>query len=261
MKSLLICDGTEPEDFVLLCHQRRIGIEVQAFYHPDALHNEDLIRKTIELVSGLPTVSLHGPFGDLNPGSFDSLVRKTARQRIQEGLDVTMRLNAGHVVFHTGRVPRAGPEQSWIKRATGFWESFMKQVPEDLNVYLENMLEGGPQILVGLIDGVSAPNLRANLDIGHAHCNSCTQVLDWIAALRERIGYVHMSDNHGVEDEHLGLGRGSIPMEAVCDALEEVSPDAIWAIEAEGIGVEESLAWLDAHDYDSSFPRTAPRRG
>ena len=258
MRSLLICDGTTPEEFVPLCHQRGIGIEVQAFYHPDALFDEGLLRKTLELVSGLPTVSLHGPFGDLNPGSFDSLVRETARQRIQQGLDVAMRLKAGHVVFHTGRVPGAGPEKSWIRRAIHFWESFMKQIPEDLNVYLENMLEEGPQILAGLVDGVGAPNLRANLDIGHAHCNSCTPVLDWIAALGERIGYVHMSDNHGVEDEHLGLGRGTIPMVAVCDALEEVSPEAIWAIEAEGSGVAGSLAWLDTHKYGFGFHASAP---
>ena len=254
MRSLLICDGTRPEDFVPLCHQRRIGIEVQSFYHPDALSNEALIGRTIKLVSGLPNISLHGPFGDLNPGSFDPLVRETARQRIREGLAVAMRFRAGQLVLHTGRVPRAGPEQSWIKRGIAFWKGLMRHVPDGLNVYLENMLEEGPQILLGLIDGVSAPNLRANLDIGHAHCNSLTPVLEWIDILGDRIGYVHLSDNHGKEGEHLGLGRGTLPMVAVCDALEDASPDATWAIEAEGIGVEESLAWLDAHNYAPRSP-------
>jgi len=249
MKSLLICDGTTPEDFVPLCHQCGIGIEVQAFYHPDALSSEELIDKTIGLVSGLQPLSIHGPFGDLNPGSFDSLVRETARQRIQEGLDVAARLNAEHVVFHTGRVPRAGPECGWIERAIDFWGSFMRHVPQDMNIYLENMLEEGPHIVAGIVDGVGASNLRANLDIGHAHSNSCTPVLDWIPALGDRIGYVHMSDNHGTEDEHLGLGRGTIPMVAVCEALAKASPDAIWAIEAEGEGVEQSLEWFDAHGY------------
>lgn len=253
MNDLLICDGTTPEVFVELCRKRSLGIEVQAFYHPDALTDEALLSKTIELVYDLRIVSLHGPFGDLNPGSFDPLVRETARQRIQEGFDVAMRLNAEHVVFHTGRVPNAGPEQSWIKSAIGFWKSFMEQVPEDVSIYLENMLEEGPQVLAGIIEGVSSRNLHANLDIGHAHCNSRTPVLEWIATLGDQIGYVHMSDNHGAEDEHLGLGRGTIPMVAVCDALEESSRNAIWAIEAEGAGVEESLEWLDAHGYGLHF--------
>jgi sugar phosphate isomerase/epimerase len=255
MKALVICDGTRTEDFVLLCQQRNIGIEVQAFYHPDALFDEGLVSKTIELIAGLPVVSLHGPFGDLNPGSFDPLVRETARQRIREGLDVALRVGAAHVVFHTGRVPGAGPAQGWIERAIRFWESFMKEVPENLNVYLENMLEEGPEILAGIVDGVSAPNLRGNLDIGHAHCNSCTPVLDWISALGGRIGYAHMSDNHGVEDEHLGLGQGTMPMAAVCNALEETCPDAIWAIEADGAGVEQSLEWLDAKRFAAGVRR------
>ncbi len=109
------------------------------------------------------------------------------------------------------------------------------------------MLEEGPSVLCGILDQVNNPNLHANLDIGHAHCNSCTPVLQWIESLGNRIGYVHLHDNHGELDEHLGLGKGNIPMQDVCRTLEECSPDAIWAIEAEGDGILESLEWLDKH--------------
>jgi len=250
MKGEIICDGTRTENVIRLCRERGVGIEVQAFYHPDALPDEPLLHRTIERVRGIGTVAFHGPFGDLNPGSFDSLVRSITRQRIEEGFRVALRLRAAHVVFHTGRVHGAGPAEGWIQRAIVFWRSFMRDVPEDVHVYLENMLDEGPEILAGVLGGVEQPNLRANLDIGHAHCNSAIPVLDWIAALGDRIGYVHMSDNHGAEDEHLGLGKGTIPMEAVCEALEEHSPEALWAIEAEGIGIQDSLRWLDAHGFN-----------
>lgn len=249
MKHLLICDGTKPENFVQLCQARGIGIEVQAFYHPDALLDEALIARTAEIISGIQVLSLHGPFGDLNPGSFDPLVCEVARQRIQAGFDVAMRLKASHIVLHAGRVPNAGPEQFWIKRSIAFWRSFMAQVPADVNVHLENMLEEGPHVLAALVDGVGCPNLHVNLDIGHAHCNSHTPVLEWVTHLTDRIGYVHMNDNHGADDEELGLGHGTIPIKEVCNALEEVSPNAIWGIEAEGDGVEESLKWLEANGF------------
>ncbi len=81
-------------------------------------------------------------------------------------------------------------------------------------------------------------------DVGHAHCNSHTPVLKWIEALGNRIGYVHLHDNHGEADEHLGLGQETIPMLEVCHALNECAPNAICAIEAEGDGLVVSLRWL-----------------
>jgi sugar phosphate isomerase/epimerase len=249
MRYLLLCDDSKPETVVGLCRQRGLGIEVQAFYHPRALSDTVLLEKTADLVAGLPVVAMHGPFGDLNPGSFDPLVRETARQRIQEGFDVASRLGANHIVYHDGRVPRTNPEESWIKTSAGFWKTFMEQVPQVVNVYLENLLEEGPRVLSGIIDQVGSSNLHAILDIGHAHCNSRTPVVQWIVSLGDRIRYVHLHDNHGEHDEHLGLGEGSIPVQDVCHALEEYAPDAIWAIEAEGDGISQSLEWLDRNGF------------
>ncbi len=245
MKHLLICDDTKPETIVELCRHRAMGIEVQAFYHPNALTDAGLLEKTTAMISGLPVIAMHGPFGDLNPGSFDPLVRETARQRIQAGYEIALCLGAEHIVFHHGRVPKTNPEHCWIKTSASFWESFMRQVPENVQVYLENVLEQGPQVLSGILEQVSSPNLHANLDIGHAHCNSCTPVVQWVMSLGDRIRYVHLHDNHGDDDEHLGLGQGNIPLKDVCRALEEYAPNAIWGIEAEGDGIKQSLEWLD----------------
>ena len=65
----------------------------------------------------------------------------------------------------------------------------------------------------------------------------------------KRIGYVHLHDNHGENDEHLGLGQGNIPMKEICHALEQYAPDAIWAIEAEGKDVLQFLEWLHEHGF------------
>lgn len=257
MKHLLLCDDTKPETVVDLCRQFSLGIEVQAFYHPKALTDSRLINETAKLISELSLIAMHGPFGDLNPGSFDPLVRETAQQRIQAGYEIASRLGAEHIVFHHGRVPKTNPEHSWIKTSASYWEFFMKQVPEDVHVYLENMLEQGPKVLSGILEQVSSPNLHANLDIGHAHCNSLTPVLQWIVSLSDRIRYVHLHDNHGENDEHLGLGQGNIPMNEVCHALEEYAPSAIWAIEAEGDGIKQSLEWLEENGFIRNAEQSA----
>lgn len=67
---------------------------------------------------------------------------------------------------------------------------------------------------------------------------------EWIEALGGQIGYVHLHDNRGDEDEHLGLGSGTIPMREVCAALERQSPEAIWAMEIKVPYLEESVDWL-----------------
>ncbi|MBN1903150.1 sugar phosphate isomerase/epimerase, partial [Candidatus Sumerlaeota bacterium] len=223
--------------------------ELQAFYHFNALSDPRLISETAEMVKGLPLIAMHGPFGDLNPGSFDPLVRETAAKRIQQGFNAASHLGAKRIIFHDGRVPGAGPVAPWIERSVEFWKGFMKNISEDIHVYLENMLEEGPELLKDMLDQAECPNLHANLDVGHAHCHSRTSAVKWIMTLRDRIGYVHLHDNHGKHDEHLGLGKGNIPLEDVCHALEEYAPHAFWALEAEENGIDESIDWLERKGF------------
>ncbi len=246
MKHLLICGAPRSEVVLELCRKYSCGIEVQAFCHYEALTNTGLIDSTADQIKKLSPIAMHGPFGDLNPGSFDPLIREASAKRIQQGFDAASRIGAKHIVFHDGRVPGAGPATGWIERSSEFWRDFA-EANQGVHIHLENMLEEAPGILKGIIERTESPNLHANLDIGHAHCHSHTPVVDWIVGLGPKIGYVHLHDNHGEHDEHLGLGKGTIPMLEVFSALEEHAPDAIWALEAEGDGIEESLAWLDRH--------------
>lgn len=58
-----------------------------------------------------------------------------------------------------------------------------------------------------------------------------------------------MHDNHGEQDEHLGFGKGNIPLTEVCQFLEQYSPDAIWAIETNTKDIEQSILWLHEYGY------------
>jgi sugar phosphate isomerase/epimerase len=249
MKNILICDDTKPSEIVDLCRKNKYGIEVQAFYHPDAYTNPDLLQETENLISDIKLRSLHGPFGDLCPRSFDSEVRNLARKRFNQAWRVAKRLDVSHVVFHHGRVPNAGPLKGYVRRSKDFWLAFLNEHPDNLTIHLENMLESGPEVLCDLIDTINDPLIDANLDIGHAHCNSNTEVIKWVEGLGKRIGYVHLHDNHGDQDEHLGLSQGNIQIKEVCYALEQHTPNAIWAIEAEGKGILQTLDWLYKHGF------------
>ena len=248
MKALLLCDDTEAASVAPLCQRYGVGVEVQAFYDPEVIEQPRALPEHERLIEGITPRGLHGPFGDLCPGSFDPMVRDVARTRFEQAYSVAQQLGAEHIVLHHGYVPGTSGHSNWLKRSAAFWHDFILG-KEGVRVHVENMLEHDPELLADVIDAVDSPALDICFDTGHAHCNGRVAVLDWIERLGSRIGYVHLHNNHGSEDEHLGLGDGTIPMEDVLAALEDHAPDALWAIEAQVPYLEASLAWLAERGY------------
>ena len=249
MTSLYICDETDVVNTAPLCRNNMFGIEVQAFYDPATDGDDDLVTRHRDMLEGITNISLHGPFGDLCAGSFDPMVRDVARYRFEFAYETARSLGATNIVLHHGYVPGTSPPKGWVPRFADFWDSFSAGKAGDVRFHLENMLEHDPEIVLESLSAITQDNVDACLDIGHAHCNSRLSVVQWIEALGNRIGYVHLHDNHGESDEHLGLGQGTIPMDDVCSALVEHCPDAIWAIECVPKAREHSLAWLRKRKY------------
>lgn len=233
-----------------LCKASGHGIEVQAFYDPDLVKRDPgAVSVHRQAIEGIGLRSLHGPFGDLCPGSFDAMVREVARHRFELASHIAGQLGVSHVVFHHGYVPGTSSPSGWLSRATTFWMDFLEKRSSQVAFHLENMLEHDPALLSDVIAAVARPNLDLCLDIGHAHCNGKVPVLRWIERMGPQIGYAQLHDNHGAADEHLGLGEGSIPMVEVCHALREYAPRAIWAIEAQVARMEPSLRWLQENGF------------
>ena len=66
--------------------------------------------------------------------------------------------------------------------------------------------------------------------MGHAHCYSEISVLEWAKELAPYVGHVHIHDNAGDRDSHLGLGKGTIPWEKVLKLL-PCTKERTWTIE------------------------------
>jgi sugar phosphate isomerase/epimerase len=245
MNQLVLCDDGKVNDVAPLCRTHAAGIEVQAFYDPQVLEQfPDSLQEHKQAIRGITPVAIHGCFGDLCPGSFDARVSGVARERFEQSYGAAVELGARHLILHHGYVPHTTPPFAWIKSSVKFWYDFLAGKDHNIKIHLENMLELEPKLISDVVRNISRDNLDINLDIGHAHCNSTTPVVKWIEYLGPQIGYVHLHDNHGKEDEHLGLGLGTIPLNEVCQALKDCAPKAIWAIEAEGEGLQQSLEWL-----------------
>jgi sugar phosphate isomerase/epimerase len=250
MQRIIICDDDNFDVLLPLCLSNNLGIELQSFWDPR--HPESYPAKLeyqLSKISQIDFRSFHGPFGDLNCGSYDPMIQDVTMQRMILGYDTAAKLKATHIVFHHGYVPGTSPIKNWVPRFTEFYKVFLFDKQENIYFHLENMLELSPEVIIDSIDTVNNCHLDACLDLGHAHCNSKTPVLKWIETLGKRIGYVHLHDNNGKADEHNRIGAGTIPFKEVCDALDEYSPNAIWALETKSDSIEKSLDWLKDNGY------------
>jgi sugar phosphate isomerase/epimerase len=251
MKALFLCDDTKVKEIAELCIGSGFGIEVQSFYDPSyEAENPDAVSLHEQLIAPISMRSLHGPFGDLFAGSFDPMVRDLARFRFEHAVSIALQLDIHRIILHHGYVPGTTPPTAWISRCTRFWTDFLNDKPQTIQIHLENHLEQSPDMLLELLSTVGDPRLSACIDIGHVHCCAKADIVAWIAQMKEAIGYVHLHDNHGLKDEHLGLGDGTIPLVEVLNALQEYSPDAIWALESIPDRLPSSLEWLAKHGYN-----------
>lgn len=246
---IALCDSGSVEKISQISREMGFGIEIQTFYDP-ALYdsNEQLLSLHVQALKDIELQIMHGPFGDLVPGSFDALVRQTARTRFDQAAEISSKLGIEKMILHHGYVPGTSNPVKWLMRASAFWSEFLDQYP-NLHVHLENMLERDPQLIADLIDRVDSPRFDACLDVGHAHCHSDLSIDRWIDLLNERIGYVHLHNNDGTHDQHLALDQGTLDMNEACDALQERAPNAIWALEMPLDAIGSSLDWLQSNGY------------
>ena len=96
---------------------------------------------------------------------------------------------------------------------------------------IENLFST-PAELAGMLGRLPDEDVGVCLDVGHAHALSRTPLESWFELLGDRIVQFHVHDNHGVWDEHLGVGQGSIDFDAFSRLAAGLGRDLPWVIEA-----------------------------
>ena len=117
----------------------------------------------------------------------------------------------------------------------------MKEDPE-VEIVLENVLETQPDMILDILEGVDDPRLRMCFDVGHINAYSYIPIMDWLETCAPWIGHIHINNNDGREDQHMGLKDGSIPMKELLSRLAVLCPEA--TITLEMTETKPSLMWL-----------------
>lgn len=211
---LLTADRNNVEECIDLAVEHDLGIEVMAFAYPDVLDGswENTVATYRAILRRVPgPITLHGPFMDLVSGSPDERINQVSFQRYQHAIHITADLNAELLVLHAnfiGSLHNPVYRQGWHQRNLIFWEQLAEYArPRGVTIAIENMWEFDPGIIGDLLRELDHPNLRACLDVGHAHLFADKQVQfqSWLDTLEPWLVHTHMNNNNGQIDEHYGF--------------------------------------------------------
>ena len=186
---------------------------------------------------------LHGPFNELTPAAIDPLVLDVTKKRYRQAIEKARTLGIRKIVLHAGFLPLVYYPEWFIDRSAAVWQELLCDVPDDMTVCLENVLEPEPQLLTAIMQAVHDPRLRICLDLGHA--NTCAPEIapeDWLRACAPYLCHVHLHNNQGGRDLHAALFDGVMDIAGLLSLLEALSPQATCTLELPQD--RPSLDWL-----------------
>jgi len=169
--------------------------------------------------AGAPAVNVLHP---------DKARRIDAMDEIKRALETAEHIPLRNLVVHLGE-----RDDEWSLRTIEYALTALEHLgafarPLGVRLLVENLLSEAttPEHLVLILQMGHLTNVGVCLDLGHAHITVGTA--DAIRSLGERIATVHVHDNHGMKDEHLWPGDGSIDWPAAAASLNALAaPPAI----------------------------------
>ena len=148
-----------------------LGLEIADFcyaYNMDEgfCQMDALVRKKLE---GIRRRLFHGPFSELFPCAIDLKARALAADRFRQAIFLAADYGAKNIVLHGGFLPYGYFPQWYVEQSILFWKGFLADMPEDVSIFLENVLEPEPEMLQDIVEAVGDARLGLCLDIGHAN--------------------------------------------------------------------------------------------
>lgn len=236
-----------------LARQWRVGYESIAFCYAPMLDKPGALTHAQQLTEGIDRLWLHAPFAELAPCAIDPLVRQAALRRFRQTVDAARRLHISRLVFHGGFIPHVYYPEWYVEQSVLFWRELLLEIPQDMTLALENVMEPSADTLVSIAEQVDDARLGLCLDVGHANtCVSTVPPQEWIAPMAPYLRHVHLHNNQGDTDLHSPLGEGTVPMQEVIDAVRRAAPNATFTIENQN--ALPSLQWLAQRGYIEEMP-------
>ena len=241
MKKERLFLSTIADDAVQTAREFGLGVELAQFCLAENMDKTPPdVQASLDAALEVPRRVLHAPFAELCPAAIDPLVREVAKRRFLQAAALAKRYGAEKMVVHSGFIPLVYYPEWFAPQSAAFWREFLNDV-DGLTLCVENVMETSPDALRQVVEQVNDPRLRICFDVGHAFCQS-GELAPWLDALAPYISHVHLHNNHGTFDEHLGLPDGTLDMAAVIRQLEALAPQSTYTLEVRS--ARASVEWL-----------------
>ncbi len=241
MKKERLFLSTIADDAVQTAREFGLGVELAQFCLAENMDKTPPdVQASLDAALEVPRRVLHAPFAELCPAAIDPLVRAVTRRRFLQAAALAKRYGAEKMVVHSGFIPLVYYPEWFAPQSAAFWREFLNDV-DGLTLCVENVMETSPDALRQIAEQVNDPRLRICFDVGHAFCQS-GELAPWLDALAPYSSHVHLHNNHGTFDEHLGLPDGTLDMATVIRQLEALAPQATYTLEVRS--ARASVEWL-----------------
>ena len=194
-------------------------------------------------------VTVHAPFAGINIALSSLALRRAILKRLKKSIFYAGQLDCRLWLFHPGLqtgVSHFYPGSDWQVNLDSVRALLKIGRKEGVKIAIENVPGLYPFVLKSVQD-FSRFYDELNDDIGLvldvAHANLNRQVQHFIRQFSEKIVHMHVSDNDGAYDLHLGIGYGTINWESVAKAVREAKYSNVIMLESIE-HVQESLQTL-----------------
>jgi len=197
--------------------------------------------------------TVHAPFADINIAAPSKPMLNASIKRLGQSMAYANALNAQLWVFHPGAktgISSFYPNQDWKQNIKTIRELHETAEKYGLNIAIENLPEKygflmkQPADFQKFYKETGLNDVGIALDVGHANLEGQTE--HFLRKLPDKIVHMHISDNMGEHDQHLGIGYGKIDWQQFAETLREIAYDKTIIIETvESMeNVKESLQKL-----------------
>jgi len=190
----------------------------------------------------------HAPFNELCPAAIEPLIVDVAKKRYAQAYEVMTGYGIEKMVAHSGFVPQIYFPEWFVEKSVAFWQEFLSDKPKEFRLYLENVLEDSPDMLIEIAEKVNDERFRLCFDIGHAGImGKSIPITEWANRMLPFLAHVHLHNNHGKRDTHNALYDGAIDVASVISMLRNAAPKVTYTLEV--INADESAKWLKSNGY------------
>ncbi|MCC8193025.1 MAG: sugar phosphate isomerase/epimerase [Deltaproteobacteria bacterium] len=199
--------------------------------------------------------AVHLPFWAVDPSDPDAEKAALAGDALRRGAELAGIYRARHMVGHPYHRTRSREKRmdAWLEASRRVWPELPRIAGAPL--FLENTYETAPDgiaLLVRSLREAGEPGVGVCFDLGHWRTfagKSAQEELDpWLDAFCPFALHLHLHDNDGTADQHVGMGSGDVPFDALFAKLATRGKSVTATLEPHDTeSFAASIAWLGTH--------------